>query len=116
MISRFTAEVEQASFKVAQCAVLYAPRLPLLDHPRRLWHGHQTRPALGISLTGRPIAHEEMRLLDRCRYLLRCPGTAVSTLNPPGWHRRTRLRGSLAEPAQRPANRPREARICQGHS
>jgi hypothetical protein len=67
VIHRFAARVHQASFKVAQCAVLYA----------RVYHcgiipvdsGMVTRlgPALGVALPRGPVAHEALRmLLQRC--------------------------------------------------
>lgn len=62
-ISRFAAEVDQASFKVAQCAVLYARGYHCGIIPIDSGMVTKLAPALGISLTGRPIAHEEMRLL-----------------------------------------------------
>lgn len=63
MISRFAAEVDQASFKVAQCAVLYARGYHCGIIPIDSGMVTKLAPVLGISLTRRPIAHEEMRLL-----------------------------------------------------
>ncbi|MGH3870362.1 MAG: hypothetical protein ACRDSR_02415 [Pseudonocardiaceae bacterium] len=67
LIRRFAAQVNHASFKVAQCAVLYARGYHCGIIP--VDSGMVTRlgPALGVALPRSPIAHETLRtLLQRC--------------------------------------------------
>jgi hypothetical protein len=67
IIHRFAAQVHHASFKVAQCAILYARGYHCGIIP--VDSGMVTRlgPALGISLPKNPMAHEILRtLLQRC--------------------------------------------------
>lgn len=63
IISRFAGEVTQASFKVAQCAVLYARGYHCGIIPVDSGMVTKLAPALGIHLPSGPIAHERMRLL-----------------------------------------------------
>jgi hypothetical protein len=73
IIHRFAAQVHHASFKIAQCAVLYARGYHCGIIP--VDSGMVTRlgPALGVSLPRSPMAHETLRTLlqscvtDRCR-------------------------------------------------
>lgn len=89
MISLFVAEVDQASFKVAQCAVLYARGYHCGIIPVDSGMVTKLAPAVGISLSGGPIAHEEMRLLlqdcvaDRAEDYLRLAKRHAVTI-PPG--------------------------------
>lgn len=67
LIHRFAAQVRHASFKVAQCAVLYARGYHCGVIP--VDSGMVTRlgPALGVALPRGPVAHEALRLvLQRC--------------------------------------------------
>lgn len=67
IIHRFAAQVHHASFKVAQCAVLYARGYHCGIIP--VDSGMVTRlgPALGVALPRGPAAHENLRiLLQRC--------------------------------------------------
>lgn len=67
MISMFAAEVAQASFKVAQCAVLYARGYHCGIIPVDSGMVTKLAPALGIDLPCGPIAHETMRhVLQDC--------------------------------------------------
>lgn len=67
IIHRFAEQVHHASFKVAQCAVLYARGYHYGIIP--VDSGIVTRlgPALGVTLPRSPMAHETLRtLLQRC--------------------------------------------------
>ncbi|MGH3764055.1 MAG: hypothetical protein ACRDTX_02690 [Pseudonocardiaceae bacterium] len=67
LIRKFAAQVNHASFKVAQCAVLYARGYHCGIIP--VDSGMVTRlgPSLGVALPRSPIAHETLRtLLQRC--------------------------------------------------
>jgi hypothetical protein len=67
IIHRFAAQVHYASFKVAQCAVLYARGYHCGIIP--VDSGMVTRlgPVLGVALPRTPMAHETLRaLLQRC--------------------------------------------------
>lgn len=67
MISLFATEVAQASFKVAQCAVLYARGYHCGIIPVDSGMVTKLAPVLGIDLPSGPIAHEVMRrLLQDC--------------------------------------------------
>lgn len=89
MISLFAAEVAQASFKVAQCAMLYARGYHCGIIPVDSGMVTKLAPAMGIALPGGPIAHEEMRLLlqdcvaDRAEDYLRLAELHAVTI-PPG--------------------------------
>lgn len=67
LIGRFAASVDQASYKVAQCAVLYARGYHCGVIPVDSGMVTKLAPALGIRLPKGPIAHERMRLrLQAC--------------------------------------------------
>lgn len=97
LIHRFAAQVRHASFKVAQCAVLYARGYHCGIIP--VDSGMVTRlgPALGVALPRGPVAHEALRLvLQRCvadrareyRQLIECNGYRISipaTVEPTWW-------------------------------
>jgi hypothetical protein len=63
LIFRLAAEVNQASFKVAQCAVLYARGYHCGIIPVDSGMVTKLAPALGLRLPTGPAAHEAMRLL-----------------------------------------------------
>jgi hypothetical protein len=86
IIGRFAAEVHQASFKVAQCAILYARGYHCGIIPVDSGMVTKLAPVLGICLPAGPIAHEHMRLLlqacvadraDDYRHLARVNGHQV---------------------------------------
>jgi hypothetical protein len=62
VIGRFAAGVRQASFKVAQCAVLYARGYHCGIIPVDSGMVTKLAPLLGVTLPAGPIAHERMRL------------------------------------------------------
>lgn len=67
LIANFAARVDGASFKVAQCAALYARGYHCGIIP--IDSGMVTRlaPCIGITLDAGPVAHEQMRcLLETC--------------------------------------------------
>ncbi|MGH3569671.1 MAG: hypothetical protein ACRDRH_27400 [Pseudonocardia sp.] len=67
MINRFASDVAQASFKVAQCAVLYSRGYHCGVLPVDSGMVTKLAPVLGIDLPSGPIAHEQMRhLLQDC--------------------------------------------------
>jgi hypothetical protein len=67
IISRFAAEVQQASFKVAQCAMLYARGYHCGIIPVDSGMVTKLAPVLGLCLPAGPMAHEHMRLrLQAC--------------------------------------------------
>lgn len=67
IINRFAAEVCQASFKVAQCATLYARGYHSGIIPVDSGMVTKLAPVLGLCLPAGPIAHEHMRLrLQAC--------------------------------------------------
>lgn len=67
MINLFATEVTQASFKVAQCALLYARGYHCGIIPVDSGMVTKLAPALGIDLPSGPIAHEAMRhVLQDC--------------------------------------------------
>lgn len=67
IIHRFAAQVHHASFKVAQCAVLYARGYHCGIIPVDSGMVTKLGPALGIALPRSPMAHETLRtLLQRC--------------------------------------------------
>lgn len=87
IINRFAAEVRQASFKVAQCATLYARGYHCGVIPVDSGMVTRLAPVLGLCLPAGPIAHEHMRLrLQSCvtdraddyRDLARTHGHAVT--------------------------------------
>lgn len=66
-IARFAAEVRQASFKVAQCAALYARGYHCGIIPVDSGMVTKLAPSLGVALPSTPVAHERMRtLLQNC--------------------------------------------------
>lgn len=86
-IAAFAHEVDQASYKVAQCAVLYARGYHCGIIPVDSGMVDKLAPLLGIRLARRPIAHEQLRhLLQACaqhhaqayRRLVRDLGYAVT--------------------------------------
>jgi hypothetical protein len=67
LISRFANEVHQASFKVAQCAVLYARGYHSGVIPVDSGMVTRLAPVLGLDLPSGPVAHERMRIaLQAC--------------------------------------------------
>lgn len=63
LIARFAKNVNQASFKVAQCAVLYARGYHCGIIPVDSGMVTKLAPALGLTLPSGPVAHETMRRL-----------------------------------------------------
>lgn len=63
LIARFAARVHQASFKVAQCALLYARGYHCGVIPVDSGMVTKLAPALGFTLPSGPAAHEKMRHL-----------------------------------------------------
>jgi len=63
IIGRFATEVHQASYKVAQCALLYARGYHCGVIPVDSGMVTKLAPVLGICLPAGPIAHEHMRVL-----------------------------------------------------
>lgn len=61
LINRFAADVRQASFKVAQCAVLYARGYHCGVIPVDSGMVTRLAPVLGLALPSGPVAHERMR-------------------------------------------------------
>jgi len=67
VIQRFAAQVRHASFKVAQCAVLYARGYHCGIIPVDSGMVTKLGPALGVALPRGPVAHEALRgLLQHC--------------------------------------------------
>ncbi len=67
LIHRFAAQVRHASFKVAQCAILYARGYHCGIIPVDSGMVTKLGPVLGVDLPRGPIAHEALRLvLQRC--------------------------------------------------
>jgi endonuclease III len=67
LINRFAAEVRQASFKVAQCAVLYARGYHCGVMPVDSGMVTRLAPVLGLTLPLGSVAHERMRtVLQAC--------------------------------------------------
>lgn len=66
IIHKFAARVHHASFKVAQCAVLYARGYHCGIIPVDSGMVTKLGPALGVSLPRTPIAHEDMRRILQC--------------------------------------------------
>lgn len=67
LIDRFAAEVHQASFKVAQCAVLYARGYHCGVIPVDSGMVTRLAPVMGLNLPSGPLAHERMRtVLQAC--------------------------------------------------
>lgn len=67
LISRYAADVHQASFKVAQCAVLYARGYHSGVIPVDSGMVTRLAPFLGLDLPSGPVAHEHMRVtLQAC--------------------------------------------------
>lgn len=67
LINRFAMEVHQASFKVAQCAVLYARGYHCGVMPVDSGMVTRLAPVLGLTLPSGPVAHERMRtVLQAC--------------------------------------------------
>jgi hypothetical protein len=95
LIGRFAAEVQQASFKVAQCAVLYARGYHCGVMPVDSGMVTRLAPLLGLRLPTGPVAHERMRItleacvhdrprdyrgiIDRTGYAVTLPDTAAPT-------------------------------------
>jgi hypothetical protein len=61
LIERFAGEVDQASYKVAQCAVLYARGYHCGVIPVDSGMITRLAPVLGLEVGSGPIAHEQMR-------------------------------------------------------
>ncbi len=67
LINRFATEVHQASFKVAQCAVLYARGYHCGVIPVDSGMVTRLAPVLGLAVPSGPVAHERMRtILEDC--------------------------------------------------
>ncbi|MGH3912055.1 MAG: hypothetical protein ACRDTC_01385, partial [Pseudonocardiaceae bacterium] len=95
VIQQFAAQVRQASFKVAQCAVLYARGYHCGIIPVDSGMVTKLGPALGVTLPRGSVAHEALRrllqhcvtdrshdyrrLIDRNGYRINIPKTAEPT-------------------------------------
>lgn len=94
-IQKFAAQVHHASFKVAQCAVLYARGYHCGIIPVDSGMVIKLGPALGLTLPRGPVAHEALRrmlqyfvtdrsheyrqLIEQNRYRINIPGAAKPT-------------------------------------